>query len=76
VGWALLLTGFWSSGKVRLSTIGDLVVAVVVVAVFSLLLWHVKRLYAAAKQACRRAWREGHRQAMRQVSRALTHLKD
>jgi uncharacterized membrane-anchored protein len=76
VGWVLVLTGFWSSGKVRLSTIGDLLVAVVVVAVFSLLLWHVKRLYDATKQACKKAWREGHRQAVRQLSRALTNWKD
>jgi uncharacterized membrane-anchored protein len=76
VGWVLLLTSFWSSGRFRLSTIGDLLVAVVVVSVFSLLLWRVKRLYDASKQACQRAWREGHREAMRQLSRALTHLKD
>ena len=76
VGWVLLLTSYWSSGKVRLSTIWDLVVAVIIVAVFSMLLSQVKRVYEAFKETCRRAWREGHREAARQLARALMHLKD
>jgi uncharacterized membrane-anchored protein len=72
----LVLTLFWSSGKFRVSTIGDLVVAVIIVAVFSFIVSRVKRLYEASKQACKRAWREGQREAVRQLSRALTHLRE
>ena len=75
-GWVLALTAFWSSGKFRVSTIGDLVVAVIVVAVFSFIVSRVKRLYEATKQACKMAWREGNRQAMRQLARAIAHLRD
>jgi hypothetical protein len=75
VGWVLLLTTFWSSGRFRLSTIWDLVVAVVVVAVFSVLVARVKRLYQALKEICKMAWRQGQREAVRQLARAITHLK-
>jgi hypothetical protein len=74
LGWALLLTAFWSSGKVRLGTLWDLAVAIVVVAVFSILLYRVKRLYEALREAGKRAWREGHREAVRQLARALAHF--
>jgi hypothetical protein len=72
----LLLTAFWSSGKVRLGTIWDLAVAFVVVAVFSVLLYRVKRLYEALREAGKKAWREGQREAIRQLARALAHLRE
>ena len=75
VGWVLVLTAFWSSGKVRLGTIWDLAVAVVVVAVFSIILYRVKRLYEAVKYLAKRAWRDGHREAARQLA-APVRLKD
>ena len=76
LGWVLLLTAFWSSGKIHLGTIWDLTVAIVVVAVFSVLVYRVKRLYEAVRQAAKTAWREGHREAVRQLARALAHLRE
>jgi hypothetical protein len=76
VGWVLVLTAFWSSGKVRLGTIWDLAVALVVVGVFSVLLYRAKRLYEALKHASKRVWLDGHREAARWLARAIVHLKD
>lgn len=76
VGWVLLLTAFWSSGRFRLSTIWDLMVAIIVVAVFSVLIARVKLLYEFFKQASKRLWRQGQREALRQLFRALSHLRD
>jgi hypothetical protein len=76
VGWVLLLTAFWSSGKLRLGTIWDLAVAAIVVAVFSVLLARVKRVYQAFKELGRAAWQEGQRGAARQLARAIMHLKN
>ncbi len=76
VGWVLVLTAFWSSGKFRLSSIWDLAVALVVVAVLSVVLLRVKRLYEALKYIGRGVWQDGHRKLARQVARALVHLKD
>jgi di/tricarboxylate transporter len=76
VGWVLVLTAFWSSGKFRLSSIWDLAVALIVVAVLSILLYRVKRVYEALKYVGRGVWRDGHRKLARQLARALVHLKD
>ncbi len=76
LGWALLLTAFWSSGKIHLGTLWDLAVAVVVVAVFSILLYRVKRLYEALKVAGKAAWRQGNREVVRRLARALAHLME
>ena len=74
-GLVLLLTAVWSAGKLHVSTIGDFVVAVVVVAVLSVLLSRMKRSYQALKGAFRetgkRAWEGGHREAARRLARAL-----
>jgi len=76
VGWVLLLTAFWSSARFRLSTIWDLIVAIVVVAVFSVAIARLKLLYELATQAAKRLWRQGQREALRQLFRALSHLRD
>ncbi len=72
----MVLTAFWSSARFRLSSIWDLAVALVVVAVLSVVLLRVKRLYEALKYIGRGVWQDGHRKLARQVARALVHLKD
>jgi hypothetical protein len=76
VGWVLLLTAFWSSARFRLSTIWDLIVAIIVVAVFSVLIARVKLLYEFSKQASKRLWKQGQHEALRHLFRALSHLRD
>jgi hypothetical protein len=75
-GWVLVLTAFWSSGKIHLGTIWDLVVAIIVVAAFSVAWYRAKRLYEALRDLGRSAWRDGHRKAARHLARAIVHLKD
>ena len=75
VGWVLLMTAFWSSGRISLSTILDLVVAVVIVAVASILLWRLRCIYEVSKEASKKAWLEGRQEAIRQLARALAQLK-
>lgn len=76
VGWVLVLTAFWSSGKFRLSSIWDLAVALIVVGALSILLYRVKRVYEALRDAGKSVWQDGHRKVARQLARAIVHLKD
>jgi hypothetical protein len=76
LGWVLVLTLFWSSGQLRLSTVLDLVVAIIIVVVVSILLWRAKILYAAAREASKRAWREAHRRAAHGLARAIARVTE
>ena len=75
-GWVLVLTALWSPGRVDMSSLVDLVAAVVLVAVCSVILWRAKNIYRSGKQAAKAAWSEGQRKAVRHIVRMLVNLRD
>jgi hypothetical protein len=51
-------------------------VALIVVGALSILLYRVKRVYEALRDAGKSVWQDGHRKVARQLARAIVHLKD